>query len=359
MKFSVTIQPKLDDWKIIKEAEDLGYDAAWVPDSQMIWSDCYATMALAAQATSKIEIGTGVAIPGTRIAPVTAHSIASINLIAPGRTFLGIGTGHTAMRVMGMNPMPIKPFREYLRVVRSLLNGEEVEYSLNGKTRPIRFLHGDLGFRNIEDSIPIYVAANGPRALQTAGAYGDGLITVFADEPEVMTFTMGMVNQGAQEVGRDLGTNYHTAALALPVIQRAGEAIDSERIVRQCGSFVTAVLHFVYEIYNYTKQEEVVPEYMRSIWDEYRNFVDSMNTKEDRRFQELHDGHCTYHVEAERKFITPDMIRGVCIVGSPSEIVEELRKAESLGLKEVSLLPSMIGFRESMEEFATEVMSSD
>ncbi len=91
----------------------------------MIWSDCYATLALAAQHPSRIRIGTGVAIPGTRIAPVTAHSIASLNRLAPGRVFLGIGTGHTAMRVMGMQPMRIRDLREYLRVVRPLLRGEE------------------------------------------------------------------------------------------------------------------------------------------------------------------------------------------------------------------------------------------
>jgi 5,10-methylenetetrahydromethanopterin reductase len=78
-------------WDCVKFGEDLGYDRAWVPDSQMIWSDCYATLALAAANTKRIQIGTGVAIPGTRIAPVTAHSIASINQLAPGRVFLGIG----------------------------------------------------------------------------------------------------------------------------------------------------------------------------------------------------------------------------------------------------------------------------
>jgi luciferase-like monooxygenase len=57
----------------------LGYDRAWVPNSQMIWSDCYATLALAAANTTCIALGTGVAIPRTRIAPVTAHSIASIH----------------------------------------------------------------------------------------------------------------------------------------------------------------------------------------------------------------------------------------------------------------------------------------
>src|SRR5262249_9752030 len=126
MEFGVFVATKIDDWQLIQYAEQLGYDRAWIPDSQMIWSDCYATLALAAPNTARIKLGTGVAIPGTRIAPVTAHSIASINRIAPGRVFLGIGTGHTAMRCMGMNPMKIRDFREYLRVVRALLRGEEV-----------------------------------------------------------------------------------------------------------------------------------------------------------------------------------------------------------------------------------------
>src|SRR5262249_55096523 len=150
MEFGVFVATKIDDWQLIQYAEQLGYDRAWIPDSQMIWSDCYATLALAAHNTPRIKLGTGVAIPGTRIAPVTAHSIASINRIAPGRVFLGIGTGHTAMRCMGMNPMKIRDFREYLRVVRALLRGEEVEYTLNGVTRAIRFFHLDLGFIDLE-----------------------------------------------------------------------------------------------------------------------------------------------------------------------------------------------------------------
>ena len=88
MKFGAMVATKIDDWQLIPYAESIGFDHAWVPDSQMIWSDCYATMALAAHHTSTIRIGTGVAIVGTRLAPVTAHSIASVNRLAPGRIFL-------------------------------------------------------------------------------------------------------------------------------------------------------------------------------------------------------------------------------------------------------------------------------
>ena len=66
MRFGITIAPHIDRWDLIQYAEGLGYDRAWVPDSQMIWSDCYALLALAAVNTKRIQIGTGVSITGTR-----------------------------------------------------------------------------------------------------------------------------------------------------------------------------------------------------------------------------------------------------------------------------------------------------
>ena len=63
--------------------KQLGYSLAWFADSQMIWSDVYACLALAATRTRTIELGTGVSVVGTRIAPVTAASIATINRLAP------------------------------------------------------------------------------------------------------------------------------------------------------------------------------------------------------------------------------------------------------------------------------------
>ena len=150
MKFGVCVATNINDWQLLVHAENQGFDRGWVPDSQMIWSDCYAVLALAAHHTSRIRLGTGVAIAGTRIAPVTAHSIASINRIAPGRVFLGIGTGHTAMRVMNFNPMKAPPFREYLRVVRALLDGKEVAFTLGGETRTIEIIHKELGFVDTE-----------------------------------------------------------------------------------------------------------------------------------------------------------------------------------------------------------------
>ncbi|MGH7933011.1 MAG: LLM class flavin-dependent oxidoreductase, partial [Candidatus Binataceae bacterium] len=222
MEFGICVDTHIDKWDLIRYAEELGYERAWVPDSQMIWSDCYAVMALAAQATRRIKIGTGVAIPGTRLAPVTAHSIATINQLAPGRVFLGIGTGHTAMRVMGQDPMPLKQFREYLRVVRALLHGEAVEYTYHGRTREIQFLHLDRHFINLDNPIPIHIAANGPKACAAVGIYGDGWITA-GGSPAETSARMAMIEAGAKKAGRELPKDFPTTELISGCVLRPGE----------------------------------------------------------------------------------------------------------------------------------------
>ena len=350
MKLGFTVLTKIDDWKLVQEVEKIGFDSAWFPDSQMIWSDCYSTMALAAQATTKIRLGTGVSIPGTRIAPVTAQSIAGINQLAPGRVFLGLGTGHTAMQVMGMKPMKLKIFEEYLRVTRGLLKGDEVDLTFNGTTRSIQFLHQDLGFYNLEDHIPIYVAANGPKALQLAGKYGDGLISAGMVDPQLVAFSLGMVQEGADSIGRVLPGSYRKMTISNAIVLQPNETLTDDRVIDQVGAMTTLLLHAIYEIYERSGNEEIIPEYMRGVWDEFYDFVNKMKTPEEKRYREMYNGHATFLRPEERKFVTPEMIRGTVIAGTVDEVIEEMRAAESAGVDEITLLPSMDHQRITLNE---------
>ncbi len=355
MKFGAMIATRIADWRLLVDAEQMGFDHGWVPDSQMIWSDCYAVLALVAAHTQRMRIGTGVAIAGTRIAPVTAHSIATINEIAPGRVFLGIGTGHTAMRVMGMDAVKPKPFAEYLRVVRALLHGEEVEYTLNGVTRPIRFLHQDMGFFNVEQPVPIYVAANGPLALAAAGAYGDGRISAGGEPNAVFASNFARVRAGAEAAGRNLDDRFHTAALTFSCVLRPGEKLTSDRVIDQVGSMVSASLHFWWELYRQSGSDAFIRPEVRDVWEKYLARVAA--TPEARRHLHVHDGHCTYLMPEEREFITPELIRASGgLVGEPDEIIATLREQERGGLKEVTLLPPMASARECYSDFAKHVI---
>jgi len=357
MKFGAMVAPKIDDWQLLQFADSLGYDHGWVPDSQMIWSDCYAVLALAAQHTSRIKLGTGVAIAPTRLAPVTAHSIASINRIAPGRVFLGIGTGHTAMRVMGMDPIKPREFKDYLRVVRSLLNGEEVEYRHDGETRNIRFLHQELGFIDTAHPIPIYVAANGPLALKVAGAYGDGRISAGPEPGEGLSNSMDLVRAGAEKAGREMPASFHTAALTYSCVLEPGEKLTSNRVIDEVGSMVSSALHYWWEIYRKIGSDHFIQDAVRPVWENYLDYVDSMQTPPDARYLAVHEGHCTFLTPEERRFITPETIAASNgLVGEPDAIIEQLQTLEKDGLKEVALLPPMVSARKCFQDFAREVM---
>ncbi len=357
MKFGAMVATKIDDWQLLPYAESIGYDNGWVPDSQMIWSDCYAVLALAAVHTSRMRLGTGVAIAGTRTAPVTAHSIASINRLAPGRVFLGIGTGHTAMRVMGFDPVKPREFRDYLRVVRGLLRGQEVEYTLNGETREIRFLHRELGFVDVEHEIPIYVAANGPLALRAAGAYGDGRISAGGEPPERLRGCLDLVEEGARRAERTLPDDFHTASLTFSCVLEPGEGLDADRVIDEVGSMVSASLHFWYELYLQSGSDEFIPAGCASEWEQYLDYVAKMEAPERKRYQQIHEGHCTYLVPAERRFVTPNTIRAAGgLVGEPDEIIDMLRRGERAGLREVTLLPPMANARKIYKDFADHVI---
>jgi alkanesulfonate monooxygenase SsuD/methylene tetrahydromethanopterin reductase-like flavin-dependent oxidoreductase (luciferase family) len=351
MDFGICVASKIDDVGYISHAENLGYSHAWVADSQMIWSDCYAVLALAAQQTRKIKLGTGVSVAGTRLAPVTANSIATINRLAPDRTFLGIGTGNTAMRLMGHKPMRLREFADYLRVLRGLLRGEEVDFTWQGQTQPVQFLMQEQKFIDVEHPVPIYVSAFGPKAQALAGEYGEGLVLSIPPDPGFMHRALNNVHAGAARAGREL-QNFYTASLTTAVFLAPGESLFSERVLRECGAFVIASLHYAYD--KIRQMGGTPPAHLRDIWPEYCAVIEA--TPASHRHLRIHAGHCTYLLPEEAKFVTPNLIKSTCLVGTPEEIVEQIRRLEQAGLQQIMLLPSLETQYRVIEDFARQVM---
>ena len=354
MDFGVCAITKIDDVGLATEAENLGYSRLWVPDSQMIWSDCYAYMALAARETRTIRIGTGVSVAGTRTAPVTAHSIATINRLAPGRVFLGIGTGNTAQRLMGQPPIRYAEFEEYVRVLRGLLDGEEVDYAgEGGEARPIRFDMLDLGFMQVEPRIPIHVSGFYHRTQRLAGRYGDGLVVSIPPHRDFVTRARSNAARGAAEAGRELPGGFQLSSLTTAVVLEPGETLESDRAIRDCGPFVVSSIHYIYEKIKENGGEP--PPHMRGFWKKYCRLVEE--TPERSRHLRVHAGHCTWLHPDEAEFVTPELIRTTCLVGTPDELVENIRHLDEAGLDHVMLLPSLETQRHTIEAFSRKVMS--
>jgi alkanesulfonate monooxygenase SsuD/methylene tetrahydromethanopterin reductase-like flavin-dependent oxidoreductase (luciferase family) len=353
MDVGLCIASKIDDMDYVVRAEELGYTHAWFADSHMIWSDAYACLALAATRTSRIRLGTGVSVVGTRIAPVTAAAIASINRLAPGRTFLAIGSGNTAWRLMGHKPVPLSGLEEYVRVVRSLLDGDETAFVSRGRSTKIRFDTAHLGYLDLDHHIPIYVSGFGPRSQALAGKYGDGLVTAIPNQPSFFDHVWANVAKGADEVGRTLHKDeFPTCSLTAACVLRPGEDLTSDRVVDTLGAMVIGGFHYAYDqARNYGVEP---PSLFADDWEEYSALVESV--PEDRRHRRIHVGHCMWLEPEERKFVTPERIRASCLVGSGSEIVEQLEAMERAGLTQVMLLPSLDKQYEALTDVAREVL---
>jgi alkanesulfonate monooxygenase SsuD/methylene tetrahydromethanopterin reductase-like flavin-dependent oxidoreductase (luciferase family) len=350
MDIGICVPSHVGDIGYVVRAEAVGYSHAWLADSQMIWSDCYAALALAADRTSRIKLGTGVAITGTRPASVNAAGIATINAIAPGRTFFGVGAGNTAMRIMGLPPQRIAEFDQYLAEVKPLLKGEEAMMRHGDQSIPIRHVMPDKGFVNFDDPIPLYVSGFGPRSLGLAGKHGDGAVLSMPANPAMMEHVWSMIEKDAPDgFNRD---EFYTTALTAMIVQEPGEPIDSPRIKRDCGAMAIASLHFAYDQWrNFGWQP---PNALAGVWDDYTKLLDQF--PEDRRHQRIHMGHNCWVLPEEEKFLTAELIQSTCLVGTQEELVEKLQALDEAGLNQIINLPSFDPRFEVLESVADKII---
>lgn len=353
MQLGVCVASHIGDIDYAVRAEKLGYSRLWFADSQMLWSDCYATLALAADRTSRIELGTGVAVTGTRPAAVTAASIATINAIAPGRTFLGVGAGNTAMRVMGRKPQRIAEFDAYLQELRPLLRGEEAHLRLGEDSTPIRHIMPEHGFVNFDDRIPLYVSGFGPRSLALAGQHGDGAVFALPGNPQVLERLLGFVREGADAAGRALQRrSFRTTALTTISILDAGETADSPRIRAECGAFAMATLHYAYD--QHRQFGQAPPSLIADIWEDYCALLDQVPAQ--RLHQRIHAGHNCWVLPEEERFLSGRLIEATCMVGSRDQLIDRLEALDDAGLDEVMILPAFDPRYEVLERVGRELL---
>jgi alkanesulfonate monooxygenase SsuD/methylene tetrahydromethanopterin reductase-like flavin-dependent oxidoreductase (luciferase family) len=357
MRFSICVMADVDEIGFFSHAEALGYDSVWVTDSQMLFSDCYAVLALAAQQTRRIRLGPGVAICGTRIPPVHVAAMATLNRIAPGRVHLGVGTGNTATRSMGQPPMRIAEYAEYLQVLRGLLRGDAVDYAQHraqhGAKRPIKMLIREKKYMSLEPRIPLYVSAFGPRAMELAGEHGDGVVFAIPPRGIAPAAALAHCRAGAARAARTLDERFHTCALTNIVLLDPGEPADSERVIRTVGPNVMASVYYFYDAVHERGIEP--PPFLRRIWSRYCALVEEV-PREHRHFR-THEGHYTYLHPGEAELIDAELVRATCLVGEADELIERIRDLERDGLQELMFATGVDEKWRFSQEFARRVMA--
>jgi G6PDH family F420-dependent oxidoreductase len=181
------------------EAERVGFAFAMVSDHYHPWIDAqgespflWTTLGAAARATERLRFGTGVTCPTVRIHPaIVAQAAATVAALAPGRFFLGLGSGENLNEhVVGRGWPPADVRREMLEeavgIIRALLGGGYVSH------RGPHFRVDDARLFTLPDAPPpVYVAAGGPQAAELAGRLADGLVATEPDAGLVRRFDAG------------------------------------------------------------------------------------------------------------------------------------------------------------------------
>src|SRR5689334_756840 len=196
-----------DQLTIVKEAESLGYDSVWAAEAY--GSDAATVLAWLAAATTKIKLGSAIfQMPG-RTPAMTAMTAATLDQISDGRFLLGIGSSgpQVAEGWHGQRfGRQLQRTREYVAVVRKALDRERLEF--HGETLELPLPDGPgkalkLTIAPVQDRIPIYLAAIGPKNTQLAGEVADGWIpTLFS--PEHVDEFRPLLEEGAARSGRSL-----------------------------------------------------------------------------------------------------------------------------------------------------------
>jgi len=191
-------------------AERAGFDGITCSDHLQPWWEggesghAWVWLGAAGQATDQVALGTGVTPPGPRYHPVLiAQAWATLELLFPGRPYLGIGSGESLNESpLGADWPPvgeqIERLEEGLQIIRRLLAGETIDH--DGKhfsTKQAR-LHS-----RPERIPPIYVSAFGPQAAEVAGRLGDGVWTL--GDPESAPEIVEAYRAAAADAGREPG----------------------------------------------------------------------------------------------------------------------------------------------------------
>lgn len=255
-------------------AEQAGFDSVAVSDHFQPWRheggaapNALVWLGAAAAATTRVNVGTSVATPTFRYHPaLLAQAAATAANLAPGRFFLGVGTGESMNEVpLGIEWPDIKERFARLKEACELMRRLWAEERVTFEGQFYRTANATIYERPADGRVPLYIAATGESAARLAGRIADGFICTSGKGEELYgQVLLPAVREGARKSNRDpssidmvievkvsydtdrrqaLEDTRHWAALALPGEKKVGvhDPIEMQRLagelsIEQCAS---------------------------------------------------------------------------------------------------------------------------
>jgi len=306
---------------LTRQAEAAGFTYGWVFDSHVLWMEPYPMLTLMATNTQKMRLGTCVTNPIVRDPTVTASALATLNLISGGRMDMGIGRGDSSRRVLGKKPTTLERLTEAVEIIRGLTAGQEVNY----EGQPIQMPWAKGGVP------PVWVAGYGPKALRTAGQIAEGVILQFAD-PQLITWCLDYVRQGAEEAGRDFSQIQVMSAAPSLVTDNLKRARDNARwfggmVGNHVADLVKRYNNLPAALVDYIKQREGY---------DYRHHA------------EIGSDHTA--------FVPDDVVDRFCVLGTAEQVRAKLRQLIDVGVTQFNIYLMAGDEQSTLDIFGREII---
>jgi len=325
-RFGIEFVPQDLYWRTtfyVMQAEKRGFDFTWITD-HFNNRNVYLNLGFLAAHTDRIKLGLGVTNPYLIHPAVAAQSVATLNEMASGRVVLGMGAGDkTTLDMVGVEQRaPLTAVQEAVEVIRKFIarDPSPFEGKLYSKREGSR-----LNFK-VQDKIPVYIGAQGPKMLALAGRIGDGVL-INASHPQDIKSALVNVEKGIKEANRSTIDFDIAAYTSFSIAQREEDAKGAAApvvafIVAGCPPQILRNHGISFEAAEKIKEALVK-----------RNWGEAFSS------------------------VTPDMLEAFSICGTPETCIEKLDTIFKLGITQfVAGSPLGPKAREAIDLLGKEVL---
>ncbi len=193
-----------DNLALAREADSLGYSVVWAAEAY--GSDAATVLTWVAAHTQRIDVGSAIFQIPARTPAMTAMTAATLDTLSGGRFRLGLGVSGPQVSEGWHGARfdaPLGRTREYIDIVRMALRRERVSYAGKHYTLPLPDGPGKalkLIVHPVRDTVPMYLAAVGPKNLELCGEKADGWLAIFFS-PEFAADGLAHISAGRQKAG--------------------------------------------------------------------------------------------------------------------------------------------------------------
>jgi probable F420-dependent oxidoreductase len=224
-----------------RKVEALGFDGLWSSETQ---HDPFLPLAVAATATTRLRLGTAIAVAFPRSPMITAHIAWDLQAASDGRFILGLGSqvkGHNERRFSVKFDAPAPRMREVVLALRAIWDCWQNGTRLNFKGQFYRF---DLmtPFFNpgpiAHPRIPVYLAGVNPAMCRVAGEVADGLHVHPFNSPKYLREVVHpAVEEGLRRSGRTRADFTYVTSTFVIIGDSEAEQARARQAVRQQIAF--------------------------------------------------------------------------------------------------------------------------